>query len=224
MNREQQGERSQKMDEPREFQGEQFVQNNSELATNEWITVVQAARLLNLTPRAVQKRCQTGKYTTRRVRTPKGEAWEIFHASLSVSPNLIEWHDEPRESQAINQAELGAPISANLSELVRSVPVQEWKEREAELKEEIHFLRGLVEGHQRSEAELRAALREALKAMPKALDLGTQTVSEPPVKEVEVVVAAKPTELVKPSVFISERGAQPVKEVRPLWKLILGVR
>ncbi len=45
-------------------------------------------------------------------------------------------------------------------------------EREAELKEEISFLRGIVESDRRDMAELRAALREALKAMPKALQSG----------------------------------------------------
>lgn len=34
------------------------------------------------------------------------------------------------------------------------------------------FLRGLIEGHQRSEAELRAALREALKIAPRQLSAG----------------------------------------------------
>jgi hypothetical protein len=45
-------------------------------------------------------------------------------------------------------------------------------EREEELKEEISFLRGIVESDRRDMAELRAALREALKAMPKALTSG----------------------------------------------------
>jgi hypothetical protein len=41
------------------------------------------------------------------------------------------------------------------------------------LKAENAFLRGMVEQHQRSEAELRAALRKALDAMPKALTSGS---------------------------------------------------
>lgn len=42
-------------------------------------------------------------------------------------------------------------------------------ERESELKEEIRFLRGLVEQRDRDAAELRAALREALKVVPRQL-------------------------------------------------------
>ncbi|RYX80634.1 hypothetical protein EON83_27800 [bacterium] len=42
-------------------------------------------------------------------------------------------------------------------------------DRESQYKEEIRFLRGLVEQRDRDAAELRAALREALRAMPKQL-------------------------------------------------------
>ena len=47
------------------------------------------------------------------------------------------------------------------------------REREAELKEEIRFLRGLVEQRDRDAAELRAALREALRAQPRQLPAAT---------------------------------------------------
>jgi excisionase family DNA binding protein len=47
-------------------------------------------------------------------------------------------------------------------------------ERIAELKAEVLFLRGLVEQRDRDGAELRAALREALKLAPKQLQAGTQ--------------------------------------------------
>ena len=45
-------------------------------------------------------------------------------------------------------------------------------DRETELKGEIAFLRGLVESLTQSEAQTKAALREALKAMPKQLTAG----------------------------------------------------
>ncbi len=41
-----------------------------------------------------------------------------------------------------------------------------------DLRDQVKFLRGAVEQHQRAEAELRAALRTALSAMPKALPEG----------------------------------------------------
>ncbi len=46
-------------------------------------------------------------------------------------------------------------------------------ERIAELKSEVAFLRGLVEQRARDGAELRAALREALKLSPRQLEAGT---------------------------------------------------
>jgi hypothetical protein len=45
-------------------------------------------------------------------------------------------------------------------------------ERIAELKTEVSFLRGLVEQRDRDGAEVRAALREALKLAPKQLEAG----------------------------------------------------
>jgi hypothetical protein len=50
-------------------------------------------------------------------------------------------------------------------------------ERENELKDEIRFLRGIVESDRRDMGELRAALREALKMAPKMLTAGESSTS-----------------------------------------------
>ncbi len=52
-------------------------------------------------------------------------------------------------------------------------------EREGELKEEIRFLRGLVEQRDRDAAELRAALREALKIAPRQLNAAATSPDAP---------------------------------------------
>ena len=65
--------------------------------------------------------------------------------------------------------------------------------RAEEMREEIKFLRGVIEAQNRDAAELRAALRTALAAMPKALPAageGGATVSENAANESDVQVLA----------------------------------
>jgi hypothetical protein len=62
-------------------------------------------------------------------------------------------------------------------------------------REEILFLRGLVEQRDRDAAELRAALREALKAMPKAITAGDGVSTQAPARD----VATKRDETTEPA-------------------------
>lgn len=185
----------------------------------QWRTVAEVAQMEGLTVRAVQRRCQAGKYTTRRVAGEKGEVWEIALSSLPVEA-------QRRANSSANEGELqGEPFahrSPNENE-----PREEGTGREKELREEVLFLRGLVEQHQRSEAELRAALREALRAMPRQLPLN---VSEGPERDVSRVSAgtapqaapeAVETPLTAPQ---TQTGTAPRREPRPLWKVIFGIR
>lgn len=200
------------------MKGELVREPFGESSANQWRTVAEVARLEDLTLRAVQRRCQAGKYTTRRAAGEKGEVWEIALSSLPVEA-------QRRANSSANESELQgepfAPRSANEAE-----PREGGTGREKELREEVLFLRGLVEQHQRSEAELRAALREALRAMPKEL-------REPPYTPVQgaspLVVGnapPKPPEAVEtprngPQ---TQKGTAPRREKRPLWKLVLGIR
>lgn len=191
-----------------------------EPSANEWLSVAEVARLEGLTVRAVQRRCQAGKYTTRRVAGEKGEVWEIGLSSLPV---------EARENATANenksQGEPFAHRSANEGESHHE-PRGEGTGREKELKEEVLFLRGLVEQHQRSEAELRAALREALRAMPRQLDGGPYT----PVQGASSLVVGTAPQAAPEAVEMAlkrpetQTGTTPRREPRPLWKLLLGVR
>jgi hypothetical protein len=138
---------------------------------DEWLTVAQAAQIEGVSSRAIQRRAAAGKYQARRMETPKGEQWEINAATLKRSPT--QQRDDKADDTDANrdrQRDNGdAPTRASGN--VASQQVER-------LEKEVEFLRGLVEGHQRSEAELRAALREALRAMPKAITEGT---AAPPV-------------------------------------------
>jgi hypothetical protein len=146
----------------------------------EWLTVSQAAQVLGISPRAVQKRCHNGKLAARRVSTPAGDRWEVQAANLDAS-----WTRtgepigrEPREQDAsIDAASRSKPREPTREQGAGSRPTgreQDANEptRETELREEVQFLRSLLEARDRDAAELRAALREALRLAPKQLPEG----------------------------------------------------
>jgi hypothetical protein len=100
--------------------------------------------------------------------------------------------------------------------------------REVEAKaEEIRFLRGLVEQRDRDAAELRAALREALKAMPKQLTTGEERAPNLHTESAQITTPTlhPPTHSNGPEIGPQkQKGAALIKEPRPLWKVILGIR
>jgi hypothetical protein len=149
-------------------------------AGGEWLTVAQAANRLGVSPRAVQKRCANGTLAARRVSTPAGDRWEVEAANLDASRTRAgePIGREPREPDAsldgVSRLEPCAPV-ANLDANPRAIgrePDANEPTREAELREEVKFLRSLLEARDRDAAELRAALREALRLAPKQLPTG----------------------------------------------------
>ncbi len=85
------------------------------------------------------------------------------------------------------------------------------------------FLRGLIEQRDRDAAELRAALRKALEAMPKALP--SREYSQTPESAQDANVAPKGNAAPKVSGTAGNTAQRaPRREMRPLWKVILGIR
>jgi DNA-binding transcriptional MerR regulator len=141
-----------------------------------WLFVSEAAAACGVSIRTVKRWIENGEVETRKdgarrlVSMPQKRDTEgtkatrqkghegHFVSPLSPSHAQKEGHKGHKEgTQSVSPLSLSTSISS---------------EREAELKEEISFLRGIVESDRRDMAELRAALREALKAMPKALQSG----------------------------------------------------
>lgn len=118
------------------------------------IALLVAARLLGVSLRTVQRRLDRGElgFLER-----DGKRFVLLESGATG-------HDKPRDNDATNDTT--ARQVASLS-----------SERESELKEEIRFLRGLVEQRDRDAAELRAALREALKIAPRQLEAGESSAS-----------------------------------------------
>lgn len=212
--------------EPKDDKREAFGEHSA----NQWRTVGEVAQLEGLTPRAVQRRCQAGKYVTRRVEGAKGEVWEIEVSSIVAKVNHNHEGKNQHRSELLydvvpNKHEPFANVTPNKSE-PDAEPKREQVRREDELREEIRFLRALVEGLQQSEAQTKAALREALKAMPKELPAASSAAQERAINPlvgnlapIDSVPAQAPAN--RPQAPVT---TAPLKEPRPLWKLILGIR
>lgn len=163
-------------------------------AQPEYLTVAQAAARLGVSERAVQKRCATGKLAARR----SGSQWEVLASDLTrTSEPQNEPVREPNEPKFANRTEGERTDSRSKRTEVRepanqtNEPVRERTNRNeprnepaimellAQSREEILFLRSLIEQRDRDAAELRAALRKALEVMPKALPDGNGEKASP---------------------------------------------
>ncbi len=159
-----------------------------------WLTVAQAAARLGVSKRAVQKRAARGTLAARRIERDGATLWEIDPANMDAPAN-----PRPRTNgrePANLSGEVGAPIEtfhaqerreppANMDAPANREPRTDGRahemsaEREADYRTEISFLRGLIEQRDRDAAELRAALRKALEAQPRALMAASEPAPTP---------------------------------------------
>lgn len=196
-------------------EGANFTAKNREPFTANdganWLGAAQVAQILGISKRAVQSRCKRGLYRSRRVQTPQGEAWEIDAATVEGTAN----HDpQTREPFTVKSREEGANFTAN-----GKPAAPDFAGRYVEqLERENAFLRAQIEEGNRNAAEIRAALREALKAQPRQLGTASdraQIVTAPETPRDEQRPAKSPG---------NATSATPKKEPRPLWKIVLGIR
>lgn len=192
-------------------QGEPFTANDDA----KWLSAAQVAQLEGISKRAVQNRCKRGFYRVRRVDTAQGEAWEIDTASIKAGANLPT-NDEQRtrEPFTAKRGEAGANFAAN----TQPDAAPDYAARYCEqLERENAFLRAQVEEGNRNAAELRAALREALKAQPRQL-AAPDAAPESPLERAQIVTL---TNTPSPT---PEAIKTPKREMRPLWKVVFGIR
>ncbi len=166
------------------------AENSDRDAAPQWVDTPTAAALLGVSERAVQRRCKAGKIAARRVPTPTGQQWQIERGALIRASRGADRPDT-NDTQSADTNDSNDTLKGEATTLTTpkaptptTAPTQgadthlttfqlEAARREVDAKaEEIRFLRGLVEQRDRDAAELRAALREALKAMPKQLTAG----------------------------------------------------
>ncbi len=161
-----------------------------------WISCAAAAAVFGVSSRAIQKRAARGSLKARKVERGGVSVWEIngrelganqganMDASIAsngrepanllpkVDANIVPSHVQiDRERGANMDASTGAN-GANLKEMDASIAPDFAARYVEHLEKENEFLRRALEGAQQSEAMTKAALREALKAMPKQLTSG----------------------------------------------------
>jgi excisionase family DNA binding protein len=145
------------------------------------LTASQAAARLGVSERTIQRRCKSGKIKAELVTDADGEEWRIDPATLPTGDAISADTDdkvttapgEPAHSQKEPVTTQAPATGADTADRVTpTVTTRDDARLLDQLQTENSFLRAMVEQHQRSEAELRAALREALKAMPKAITAG----------------------------------------------------
>lgn len=156
-----------------------------------WIGTAEAAALLGVNARAIQKRAARGSLTARRIGTGAGARWEIDVGALGASngPQVdASASANGRITDALDVQSVDALDASNgLNGRVR-VDAVDASDRVAELRAqlerergEVAFLRGIVESDRRDMAELRAALRKALDLAPKQLTAGQSLTINPAV-------------------------------------------
>jgi hypothetical protein len=214
------------------------------------LTVAEVAARLGISARAVQKQCNSGKLTARRIEAPSGAHWEIDAAQFertdepnartgertrqSDPPELANLSNEPANFNGGKQDQDAANLGAN-SRTDDPEPTNRTRELLAEKDARIEDLRAQIdawrlqaEAANRTAAETSAALREALKVLPKALadgstpnaeNQGRENAPQAPIIRLGDVAAVAQKQA-------AQRGAQPRKLTtwQRIGARILGIR
>ena len=176
------------------------------------VTFEEAARLLGVSLRTVQRRVKDGDLNT----------IESDGARLvCLAPDATT--DATRDTTRRDNDATARQIDATKRDTAQAGSTPDVAASLAQSREEILFLRGLVEQHQRSEAELRAALRKALDAMPKAITAGDESAPIEAATAPENAQAKETTQAAKQS---PQRGTKPRKLTawQRIGARILGIR
>jgi hypothetical protein len=199
-----------------------------------WLSVARAAQLEGVSVRAVQRRCQSGKYRVRRTQTPQGERLEVDAATLATHDATHAKNDatqgrdardgeEEKRRDTSDALSIAAPIPE--TQTGEGKPLSEGRDFAAlyveRLEGENDFLRRTLEQRDRDAAELRAALREALKIAPRQLDAPEAPPVRPPSAAPSLASPEKQAPAASPQ---DAKERAPAKEPRPLWKVVLGIR
>lgn len=199
-----------------------------------WLSIAQACQLFGVSDRTVKRRIEAGEIQSKLENLPRGGVRRLVlvderegHARDKTARDVRDTEGtrardtSERETQTVRdktderagragQTERDTRGTNGEVELLHATVERD--------REEIQFLRGLVEQRDRDAAELRAALREALKAMPKALPEGTAPTPQSP-----VATAISPDEPTHASaVKVAQIAVN--RDARPLWKVVLGIR
>lgn len=180
-----------------------------------WLPFVEAAGALGVTLRTIQRRAASGELPSR---DGHGGRVVLVKAPIATeaatrrdSDATTRHHDATRDSGHDN----GGKVEAELRDAL---------ERE---REQVKFLRGLVEARDRDAAELRAALRKALDNASRALPApdGHATATPPSnASSAPTTVPDVAAALVPETPTAAPQRAARKPDTRPLWARLIGYR
>jgi hypothetical protein len=221
------------------------MNKNPQLSTR-WLTVAKAAAQIGISERATQRRCKSGKLRARLTATPTGQQWEIDPTEIEEQAKQsgdtsdrddIRRRDSNDAETTPTTEETTLPTATAPTQTTETTPRDDSPDTQAnsdlaakyvaQLETENRFLRAAVEARDRDAAELRAALRKALEAMPKQITSGeessTRLIDENAQNQAKRDTQSEPpTETTSAAKNGAQRPAR--REPRPLWKVILGIR
>lgn len=164
----------------------------------QWLTTSEAAALLRCSPRTIRRRCERGEIGARFV----SGVWEVDAAAIGDADKSADSRTRPigqtakqsdtvlnavadsRTDNAANRSRTEGHADTDNRPIGQPSDRREMEvELRAQLAREREFsaiLKSQLEAVTQSEAQTKAALREALRAMPKQLEAGTP---EPPERE-----------------------------------------
>jgi hypothetical protein len=180
---------------------------------SQWLTVSQAAARLGVSERTVQRRCKSGKLAAKLESGEEGTAWLVDGSKLPTGADTQNTSESRQSVVSVPTGAANVPTGADSGLLEH-------------LRVENAFLRGLVEQRDRDAAELRAALREALRMSNRALMPAASDESASAADAPQQTQTTKAGNQSKPAAIAAQRAAErpTERDARPLWKVILGVR
>ena len=201
----------------------------------EWLTVSQAARALGISERQARRYAgrlapndrregekEAGHASGARPALVRLDVMRALRASSVQNAREVQQPDVRPDIEPDARPALLAPDARPTPDTGPDMTPDTASVFTAHLLAENAFLRGQIEGHARAEAELRAALREALRAMPKQIEAGsTVEIDRTP----QSASNASQTPQGSAAGKMPGEGASGTRrEMRPLWKVVLGVR
>jgi hypothetical protein len=145
---------------------------------SKWVSTATAAAHFGVSERTVLRRAAAGKLESRKEITPRGLVVVVALETEEVptGADIVRTGADTQSTLKTPQNASEVPTGADGADRGADTTLT------AHLLEENRFLRATVEQHQRSEAELRQSLREALRAMPKQLTAGTPAPDDQPAR------------------------------------------
>lgn len=145
---------------------------NGQQSPTQWVSTAAAAAALGVSEKTVWRRAKAGQLAARKVSgTRGGLVWEIALDSTGQPSGQTDKQDAQPTTRTDNQNT--QPDKTERPTGHRDGQSEDFATRYvARLESENDFLRRALESAQQSEAITKAALREALKAMPKAITGG----------------------------------------------------